>query len=220
MVENENKNVDINSPDTANIENLKLIFSISDNLKNEMSKVASENSNKIYNMLNMILLLTGIYITLLIFVYDHQQDKNLLFAKPILFSFLFLVAAIIRSLSEIFPAPSLPITLPKKIYKLTNNTSYQSLKLLIPTYLDSVNKMWLVSAENSFSRQQIVLLLLMFVLNFIFFGVYAISDSYKMYVDILSIIFTIGFLIFYCWFIKSRRAKLTKLKDKLENENK
>lgn len=215
MPEDENKNIKINECD---YENLKLIFSTSNDIKKEVSKALTDNSDLILKILNFLLLLAGIYTTLLLFVCDPLQNKSLPILWPAILSGLFLSIALILSIIELFPSPSLPMILPREMYKLISKKHSESLQKITATYLKSVNKMWIKAEEKSFSRQKIILFTFISVTNFLLFIIYCIYNSYKMYLDILAINFSIGFLIYYLYFTKKRRNEINQLKEKLEKD--
>ena len=94
------------------------------------------------------------------------------------------------------------------------------MRLIIPTYLSATNAIWISSEKKNVSRQKIIILTLMYITNFLLFLIYCILRNYEVYLNILSIIFSTGFIIFYLWFIKDRRTKLNELKYQLDNTTK
>lgn len=211
----ENKeNTEINNIDE---ENLKFIFSASNDLKNELVVILRDTKEQIWKLLNFLLLLAGLYSTLIIFICNYQQNGNVPILWPTILSGTFLLIAIIFSVVEIFPSPLEPIIFPKEIYKLTNKRYTESLGLLIPTYLDSVNDIWIKVEEKSFNRQKIIIFVIISVLNFLLFGIYCILTNYEVYLNILAIVFTVDLLIFYFWFTKKTRIRIDALKKKLKD---
>lgn len=217
MSEDTNEDASIKKYDK---ENLELIFSAANNIKNEMSKSLTDNSETILKTLNILLLLAGIYFTLLIFITDPLQSGSPSVLWPEILSGIFLLIAIFRTIIELFPVPSVPVIYPRAIYALISGKREESLELIIPTYLSATNELWIRSEEKNFSRQQIILFISIYLVNFVLFSIYCIFRNYEIYLNILSIVFSIGFIIFFLWFIKDRRAKLNKLLDILENNKK
>lgn len=207
------ENTEIHSIDE---ENLKFVFSASHNLKNELIVILRDTKEQIWKVLNFLLLLAGLYSTLIIFICNPQQNRDIPILWPTVLSGIFLLVALIFSIIEIFPSPLEPVIYPKEMYKLVSKRYTESLNLLIPTYLDSVNAIWIKVEEKSFNRQKIIIFVIISVVNFLLFGIYCVFANYKVYLDILSIVFTIALLVFYFWFTKKGRTKIDSLKDKLK----
>lgn len=215
MSEDKNEDASITEYDK---DNLELVFSAANNIKNEMSKSLTDNSETILKTLNILLLLAGIYFTLLIFINNPLQSGSPPVLWPEILSGIFLLIAIFRTIIELFPVPSVPVIYPRAIYALISGKREESLELIIPTYLSATNELWIRSEEKNFSRQQIILFISIYLVNFVLFSIYCIFRNYEIYLNILSIVFSIGFIIFFLWFIKDRRAKLNKLPDILDNK--
>lgn len=198
-------------------ENLKFVFSASNDLKNELIVAIRDTKEQIWKLLNFLFLLAGLYSTLIIFVCNPQQNRDVPILWPTILSGVFLLAALIFSIVEIFPNPMEPIIYPKEMYKLASKKYIESLSLLIPTYLSSVNDIWVKVEEKSFNRQKIIILVVISVINFLLFGIYCVFTNYEVYLNILAIVFTIGLLIFYFWFARKRRSHIDELKNNLKD---
>lgn len=201
---------------TYDNENLELIFFASNEIKNQMLNSLNDNNEMILKTLNILLLLAGIYVTLLVFIHNPQQTVKLPFLWSEIFSGTFLVLAIFRSIIELFPVKSIPVVYPRELYKLISKKREESLNLIIPTYLQATNEIWLRSEEKNFSRQQIVIFISVYIINFVLFSIYCILRNYDTDLNILSITSVIGIIIFYLWFVNKRRKELCELKNNLE----
>lgn len=197
-------------------ENLKFLFSASNDLKDELVVILRDTKEQIWKLLNFLLLLAGLYSTLIIFICSPQQNRDVPILWPTVLSGIFLLVALIFTIVEIFPSPLEPIIYPKEMYKLVSKKYTESLILLIPTYLSSVNDIWVKVEEKSFNRQKIIIFVIISVVNFLLFGIYCVFTNYEVYLNILAIIFTIGLLIFYFWFTKKTRTRIDSLKDNLK----
>lgn len=198
-------------------ENLKFVFSTSNGLKDELVVILRDTKEQIWKLLNFLLLLAGLYSSLIIFIFNPQQNKDVPILWPTVLSGIFLLIALVFTIVEIFPSPFEPIIYPKEMYKLVYKRYTESLNLLIPTYLSSVNDMWVKVEEKSFNRQKIIIFIIISVVNFLFFGIYCVFTNYEVYLNILAIVFTIGFLIFYIWFTKKTRTRINSLKDNIKS---
>jgi hypothetical protein len=202
-------------------ENLEFIYSTSKDSKNDAAKAISFNTDQTMKILNLLLLFMGIYITVLIFVLNQQQDRSLQISLPwksVIFSGIFLISALIISLIELYPVPSLPMILPKKIYKLISNKPTESMKKIIATYLDSVNKMWIIAEKKTLKRQQIIICIIASVTNFILFGIYCIFINYNGLLNDLAIIISAFFIVTLFMITIIRNEQIKKLKKNLETE--
>ena len=214
MAEDDNKTINIPKFDK---ENLELIFSSSNEIKTEMSKSLKDNTEMILKTLNVLLLLAGINVTLLIFIHNPQQSEKIPFLWPEILTGTFLLLAIFRSIIELFPVKSIPMVYPRVLYTLTSKKYEETLNLIIPTYLKATNEIWLRSEEKNFGRQQIIIFTTIYIINFALFSIYCIVRKYEVELNILSIIFLIGFSIYFIWFTNIRRKELCQLKNNLEN---
>lgn len=201
---------------TYDNENLELVFSASNDLRNEVLKSLKDSLEMIFKTLNVLLVLAGIYVTLLVFIHN-PQNESLSFIWPELLSGVFLVIAIFRSVYELFPVSSVPMIYPRVIYTLITKERSESLERIIPTYLSAANELWMLSEKKNFSRQQIILLISIYLINFVLFSMYCILRNYEIYLNILSIIFSLSFIIFFLWFFTNGNIKLNKLKDELDD---
>jgi hypothetical protein len=140
----------------------------------------------------------GIYVTILVSVFNQNKSGNLqipLPGLPVIFSGIFLIFALIFSRIELFPVPSLPMILPKKMYKLISNKPMESMQKIIAAYLDSVNKMWIIAAKKTLKRQQVIISIIASVFNFILFGIYCIFINYDGLLNDLAIVISAFYIV-------------------------
>ncbi len=105
-------------------------------------------------MFNSLIILTGVYVSILIFVFSRQQSINFSLKLPIILSGLFLVISFILTINEIFPIHSLPFMLPKEIYDFGNKEYEETLHSLVTTNLTSANKVIILIEEQGFNREK------------------------------------------------------------------
>lgn len=194
-------------------EKLKFISSVSNDLRSDILKLLEKDVDQIWKVLNFLILLTGVYVTLSIFLWNKLSEK-LPILWPEILSGIFLIIAFILAIIEIFPTPSAPIIFPREVYKMFFDQHEKSIEKLIVTRLISSNDVLVYIEKKTFKRQQIILFTLISLINFLLFGIYCAFNNYEIYVNILAIVFSVDFMAFYFYFINRGR---TKIKEK-ENE--
>lgn len=189
---------------------LELIFSISKDARQELLGSLTSNTDQIWKMLNFLVLLAGIYITLLTFV--CKQNESLPILWPTVLSGIFLIIALIQSIMGIFPTASIPVIDPNEIYKLLYEKKDGSTKKLIETYLIHYKKINIKLEEKSLLRKKIIIFIIMSVTNFLLFSVYCVLHNYELYLNSLAIIFSIQSTILYFYYINKETIRINKLK--------
>ena len=191
---------------------LKLILSISMDARHQILGGLTGTIDQIWKTLNFLILLGGIYVTLFIFICGNQQDESIPILWPTILSGFFLLIALILSIKGIFPTASLPNINPNEIYKLLYEKKDESTKKLIETYLIHSKKVQINAEEKSLIRKKIILFIAISIINFLLFGVYCVFHDYEVYVNILAIVFSIGFILYYIYYIHKERDRINKLR--------
>lgn len=210
--DNKNGNTDIESIDE---DISRLIFSISKDSRQELLGYLTGNLDQIWKMLNFLILLAGIYITVLTFVCKQYDNFPILW--PTVLSGIFLIVALIQSIIGIFPTPSVPSIYPNEIYKLLYEKKDEPIKKLIETYLIHYKRTRINLEEKGLLRRKIILFIVISVTNFLLFGIYCVLHSYEVYVNIIAIIFSVQSTIFYFYYTHKEKQRIDKLKKDLDS---
>ncbi len=193
-------------------ENLKLVYSVSHDIRNGAVKAIEDNRDQVWKILNFLILVAGVYVTLSIFLCNLQSNKSLPIFWPGFLSAVFLLIALTLSVVEIFPAPNLPIITPKKFYQFLAEKHDMTMEHLIRTYLLQTNEVLIDQMNRVFKRKIIILFTSISLFNFVFFVVGCIYGSHEIYFDILPIVFSVILLTIYANFILKENKSINKKK--------
>lgn len=208
-----------NVTDTENYkEKLKFFSSTSNDLRNDILKLLANDTDQIWKVFNSLILLTGVYVTLSIFLWNHQPNGNLPILWPEILSGIFLIIAFVLSIIEIFPTPSVPLIFPREVFKIFSEKYEESVEKLAVTHLVSSNDVLMYVAKKTLKRQQIILFILISLINFLLFVIYCIFNKYEVYVNILSIVFSVDFIVVYFYFVDKEKLKIKERENNLKTK--
>ena len=178
---------------------LQIILNESRDLRNQQLEHLFQTSEGIWSSLNFLMVILGIYASVFLFLCDFNNVhlmSNKIIICPLIFSFLFIILAIVRAIIGIFPTNKFRVPTPNAIYELLIEEKEIILKKFIQTYLLGYRKIIISAEERNSLRKEIIMAALASIVQFIFFVLTLIFKNLIIMFVTTSIIFVILFTVF------------------------
>lgn len=197
---------------------LQIILNESRDLRNQQLDHLSQNSENIWGSLNFLMIMLGIYISMLLFLCEpdnvYLTSKSIIVC-PLVFSILFISVAIIRCITGIFPTNMFKVPTTNAIYGLVVEEKETVLNHLIQTYLIGYGSIIVKTEERNSLRKEIIIVALASIVEFILFALMFLFKNQVIALTTISIIFAAIFTAFILNFKEKEKKRIELIKENI-----
>lgn len=176
---------------------LKLIFEESKGLRNEFADRLIYNTDKIWSLQNVLVILFGAYITFFTFIFGDGKAvfKNTSITCPMFLCFFLLGLALYFTLKGIVPKYKLFAPDPENVYAYIGDNQKKVLEDFISTYLNHYKETLEKIEEMNALRNKIIRIEVYSIIEFAFSALIYILDT--KYMQLINIVSLLALLLFF-----------------------